>query len=394
MVRFDTSFLTEIINRDSATLIGIYDSLCQKSSITFRCRCGTEDTKRFHSFKHSAGAICRQCAVQRGKEKKKQTNLAKFGVEFPCQNKEYQEKQQATMLAKYGVTNPLQSEAIKQKIIATNLARYGTPSATQTAATKQKYKETLLKKYGVINVMDIQHVKDKIKNTNLEKYGVTNPMKSATLQQKLEATSLAKYGTRRPSQNATIRNKIIASQAVKTEEDIQLMLEKTKVTSLEKYGTESPNQADVVKQKRVQTSLERYGTENPMQNLDVQTQNQKKAFAHKDYIMSSGAVRRVQGYEHYALDLLLKDYAEEQIITTRKDIPRIAYTIGDKTRYYFPDIFIPHENKIIEVKSTWTYKCTTDNIHLKANATRAAGYTFELWVFNGKGNRLQIDELA
>ncbi len=292
------------------------------------------------------------------------------------------------MLAKYGVTNPLKSDTIKQKIIATNLARYGKTSATQTEATKQKHKETLLKKYGVENPMYSQVIKEKLKTTNLQKYGVTNPMKSDVLQKKLEATSLAKYGTRRPSQNATIRNKTIASQAAKTDEDIQLMLEKTKATSLQKYGTESPNQADIVKQKKVKTSLERYGTEYPMQCTDVQEATQKKAFAHKDYIMPSGTIRRIQGYEPFALDLLLKTYTEDQIITTRKEIPRVAYTVGDKNRYYFPDIFIPHENRIIEVKSTWTYKCTTDNIQLKADATRAAGYEFELWVFDGKGDRI------
>jgi TRAP-type mannitol/chloroaromatic compound transport system permease small subunit len=42
---------------------------------------------------------------------------------------------------------------------------------------------------------------------------------------------------------------------------------------------------------------------------------------------------------------------EDYIITDRKDIPKIGYKIVEKQKYYFPDIYIPSENKIIEVKS-------------------------------------------
>ena len=106
--------------------------------------------------------------------------------------------------------------------------------------------------------------------------------------------------------------------------------------------------------------------------------------------MPSGAVRRVQGYEPFALDDLLKLYTEEQIITQRKHIPRIPYSVDSKKCYYFPDIYIPHENKIIEVKSTWTLNINPEIIDAKAEATTAAGYTYELWCFNAKGERVDV----
>jgi hypothetical protein len=71
-------------------------------------------------------------------------------------------------------------------------------------------------------------------------------------------------------------------------------------------------------------------------------------------------------------------------------VPRISYEIDGKKKYYFPDIYIPHENKIIEVKSTWTYKCKTDSIQEKGDACKAQGYTYELWCFDGKGNRVDV----
>jgi len=58
-------------------------------------------------------------------------------------------------------------------------------------------------------------------------------------------------------------------------------------------------------------------------------------------------------------------------------------------KYYFPDIAIPHENKIIEVKSTWTYTCKTDNIKRKAETTKAKGFV----VFDSKGNRVNMEDL-
>jgi len=40
--------------------------------------------------------------------------------------------------------------------------------------------------------------------------------------------------------------------------------------------------------------------------------------------MPSGDIRKVQGYEPFALDILVKKYKEDDIKTDRKDIPRIT----------------------------------------------------------------------
>lgn len=107
--------------------------------------------------------------------------------------------------------------------------------------------------------------------------------------------------------------------------------------------------------------------------------------------MPSGTIRKVQGYEPFALADLLTTYTEEQIKTDRADVPTIQYETDDgKKRRYFPDIYIPHENRIIEVKSTWTYTCKTDNISQKQTACEAAGYKYETWCYDGKGVRINI----
>ena len=113
---------------------------------------------------------------------------------------------------------------------------------------------------------------------------------------------------------------------------------------------------------------------------------QKNAKKYKEYTMPSGEIRKVQGYEPFALNILVKEFTEDQIITTRKDVPRIQYTdTTGKKRFHFPDISIPHLKKLIEVKSKWTFNLKTGNIQEKKKGAEALGHIYEIWCFNAKG---------
>ena len=128
-----------------------------------------------------------------------------------------------------------------------------------------------------------------------------------------------------------------------------------------------------------------------MQSQEIMEKSQKNALKYKSYKFPCGNIRKVQGYEPLALDELVKIYTEEQIKTNRKDVPRVEYMINDKKHFYFPDIWIPHENRLIEVKSTWTMKMKPQIIMAKANSCRDKGYCFEIWVYDGKGGKLVIE---
>ena len=71
------------------------------------------------------------------------------------------------------------------------------------------------------------------------------------------------------------------------------------------------------------------------------------------------------------------------IITGSKNVPEIWYNDenGKKHRHYV-DIFIPSQNKCIEVKSTWTAEKKKDNIYLKQQAAKDLGYQYEIWIYN------------
>ena len=64
--------------------------------------------------------------------------------------------------------------------------------------------------------------------------------------------------------------------------------------------------------------------------------------------------------------------------------------MGDVKHVYFPDFFIKSENKIIEVKSQWTIKLRRGNVEEKAQATIAAGYKYEIWIYNDKRVKVEI----
>ena len=105
------------------------------------------------------------------------------------------------------------------------------------------------------------------------------------------------------------------------------------------------------------------------------------------------ANHKIQGYEHYALDELIinEKMNESDIITGCKNVPTIWYTdVTEKRRRHFVDIFIPGKNKCIEVKSTWTFTTQKETIFLKQQAAKELGYLYEIWVYDGKGVKLEI----
>lgn len=83
--------------------------------------------------------------------------------------------------------------------------------------------------------------------------------------------------------------------------------------------------------------------------------------------------------ENIALDLLLNKYDETDLVVGRKNMPNIRY---DGDIRYIPDIFIPNENRFIEVKSSWTYNTNEDIIEKKCLATIDAGYKIDVWIID------------
>ncbi len=392
---YDRALLDEILLRDGATLIGSYEKLNSEVIINFKCKCGNEHQKGFRTCFTNGGLFCKTCVENNRQNKRKNTNLIKYGVENCLQSKEIQEKAKLTNLRKLGVQFPSQSKVVLDKRVKTYLEKYGVENPLQSEEIRDKSKQTNLRKYGVKNPLQSNEIKDKIKKTNLMKFGVKNPGQANEIKEKIKKTNLERYGIENGHSN-NIKDKIKKTNLEKYGvefpfQSIQVK-DKIRVTNILRYGTENPFASDTIKSRIKKTNLEKYGVEYPSQNEEIFAKAQKNAKKFKDFTMPSGAIRKVQGYEPFALrDLLAAGITEDQIKTERKEVPRIKYSVEEKDRYYFPDIFIPHQNRLIEVKSTWTYKCKTDFVKQKGEAAKAAGYNYELWIYDGKGNRVTCE---
>lgn len=108
--------------------------------------------------------------------------------------------------------------------------------------------------------------------------------------------------------------------------------------------------------------------------------------------LPSGNKISVQGYEHFAITLLLQSYDENELIFNKSLMPRITYEdpISSKTRRHYPDIYIPKDRLIIEVKSEYTLKQNYENTLLKLAAVKDAGYNFDLLCFDKKGKIIPL----
>jgi hypothetical protein len=163
---------------------------------------------------------------------------------------------------------------------------------------------------------------------------------------------------------------------------VQEVKDKIKESYKEKFGCH-PKQTKEVQDKWKSTCMKVYGG-HPNQNKEVQAKSEATSYKFRDYMMPSGEIVKVQGYENIALDELVQKYEEEDILVGRSNIPTIEYHINDVKHVYFPDFFIKSENKVIEVKSEWTIQLKRGNVEDKALATIKAGYNYEIWIYNDR----------
>ena len=228
----------------------------------------------------------------------------------------------------------------------------------------KRQKQTMVERYGVENPIQNPVIKEKIKQTNLKKYGFENSLQSPEIKEKVKQTMVERYGVENPLQSPEIR-------------------EKVKQTNLEKYGVECVLNNSKIKERIKKTNLERYGVENPTQNPDIFLKAQKSAFKRKEVITPSGKTILLQGYEPQAYIKLLEVYSENEILNSVVDMPKLWYIgiDGEKHKYY-PDFYIPKDNLIIEVKSTYTYsdeKWYETNL-LKRDCCLKNGFKFEFMI--------------
>lgn len=219
---------------------------------------------------------------------------------------------------------------------------------------------------------DLQKSRETRKKTNNERYGVDYTTQSSQMMNKSKITKKERYGNEYYS-NPELTSK---SWQAKTGEEISIISDKKRKACVEKYGVENPLfLPDIRKKSAIANSIGR------------------------EFALPSGKIIRVRGCEDVTINKLLVDYSEDDLILDDTlqpyNIPVFKYKDSRRhTLKYYPDIYIPKENKIIEVKGRWwwdgngleKYKNRLTKNLKKRQAVLDAGFQYEVWLFEDRKN--------
>lgn len=307
-------YSNEFINRDS-----IIKGLCKTSC------CENIFEKTFREILKLNG-YCNDCSKEIGKNKIKETNLKKYGVECVLKCHEVIEKIKNTTILKYGVEHNSQSEEIKIR-----------------------KKDKSLEKYGVEYVLQSKELREKIEHTNLIKYGATNPQQNEQVKNKTSTTNLERYGSKCYFQTEQFKNNIINM-------------------NLKKYGVPHHSQNPEIAEKMLKNAYNRKLYTLPSgKTIYIQ--------GYENFML-----------EHL---LFIENIDENDIISSRKEVPEIWFNdeTGKRRRHYV-DFYIKSQNRCVEVKSTWTNKAK-NFVFEKQNVAKELGFVYEIFVLDTKGNILE-----
>lgn len=326
--RVEWSDVEGYFDKAGCTLVTKEDEYLNNAQpIEYICWCGKPGRTAWKVFRK--GTRCHDCGI----ESRKQTNLERYGVENPSQNEDIKQKMKDYFMREYGVDCSLKIPEVRAKIEATNLKKYGYKYAFAMPHIIEKAREAHFMKYGVMYGTQYAPTKEKIKKVHKERYGVEYPTQRKEYHENIEK----KFGSRC----------YVASESGKKH------------------------------------MKEKYGEENAMHCPELFRKMQRKAFSTKSYTLPSGKVILLQGYENKCMDryLIEEKYSEDDVVMAKMSIP--YYFEGKKHKYY-PDIYIKSENKIVEVKSDWTYNREYEKNVAKWKATVEAGYETYVEVYDSK----------
>jgi Mor family transcriptional regulator len=170
-----------------------------------------------------------------------------------------------------------------------------------------------------------------------------------------------------------------------THRTILNILRKNNITI--KSNIEAQNHS-YTKQRVFDANIKKFGVGNPMQHPDVFEKSNLNRFKYKTCIINEVTFDRLQGYEEQGIRYILEKYPNITIHDIKagrcQDLPKIKYQY-DVERLYFPDIYIPKLNLLVEVKCEYTFKNNLQMNLEKQKASFDAGYKHLIIVFSDDG---------
>ena len=132
---------------------------------------GPEEREHFRKAQRETWSQKTPGELRSIEEKKKATNLKKYGYCSNFQDPTCRKKIKEKNLEIYGKENPMQKPAVKKKRDETMQGKYGTTHPLQNPSIKEKMKKTAAQKTRA----EWEEIRKKTKNTNIEKFGTEHP---------------------------------------------------------------------------------------------------------------------------------------------------------------------------------------------------------------------------
>ena len=359
----DVSFMEKSISLIMSLIVSPIKRV-RRSNEVFPSNAPPENVLKYRlCHKHELYSLhnCPRCVV----EKREATMLARHGVKSALYSKEIMKKKNETCLERYDTIHTFQSEKVKQKIVQSNLKKYGVEHTLQLKEIREKGNKTMMEKYRVEHACQSKEVLAKRVDTNLQKFGVEAPLQSREVLERRKKTNLERYQTEEVLQNKAVQQRV-------------------QNTMLERYQVCIPLQNKEIKARKDATCEERYGNAVIMHVPELFEKKTINSFARKPLTLPSGTIIYYQGYEDVAIRELLQDHKEEEIINDVKVMPECMYSWKGKNHRYYPDLYLPRENKFIEVKSKYTYLNQREQNQTKRACVLGMGYEFEFWICDKK----------
>ena len=186
-----------------------------------------------------------------------------------------------------------------------------------------------------------------------------------------------KYSDDKFKENQKKINKDIANRSYVRTAKKEAML---KIWEDTEYKKQASAKQKVSQNRKTTTEKRRNSMIIKWSDIEYANDQLKNSYAYKEFILPSGKIVKLQGYEPIVLADLLKTYDENDIVISVKDIHncigKIHYLHNNVKRSYYPDFYIKSTNTIIEVKSKYTFEKHKEKNLLKEAACKSAGLNF------------------
>jgi len=403
-----------------------------KQRLDFRCVCGNESVIVYQDLLR--GRLCMGCKGERAEA----TSQKIYGVSNPSKSEEVKRKIVETTVRNHGVEYAQQNPAVRAKTDATSLKKYGKLRAFLLPEVFEKIRKTHKAKYGVEFPLQAKEIQDKISLTFMRTLGATRPFLSETFLESMKEKyghewfcctkafkeiMLEKYGSEHYVTSDHCKKQMMdrfgSEHYVTSDHCKKQMMDRfgsehyvtsdhCKKQMMDRFGSEHYVTSDhckkqmmdrfgseyfITSQKYRDYMLKTYGAESAMQCPELFRKAQASSFCRKPYVSPDGKTFMVLGYEGVAIDDILKQegvktfYAGEDV-----EIPVFQYTgDDDKTHFYYPDVYLPDENRVIEIKSVYVYNRDPEKTLCKALKVSET-HLFELRLYNHKKEVVEILE--